>query len=201
MSQLDQTVRYTIRLAGSVDATLADWYDAMQLARDCDAAGRPITTLTGAVAEPGRTGRAGAAPAQPGAGAAGGGARATRGCLKSLTTKTQRARRCTKQHEATRSNTQKCHRQALLCASLCSWQVSLRLLFRRLLHAVEGERRSTMKPWVTVTVLSCLIALLALVAAGAGLFWPNPHALPVHDGARRHGADVRAGVVRRGLRL
>ena len=51
MSQLDQTIRYTIRLEGSVDATLADWYGAMQIAHDRGADGRPITTLAGEVTD------------------------------------------------------------------------------------------------------------------------------------------------------
>ncbi len=40
---------YRIQVQGAVGADWSDWFSGLVLAEDCDAAGRPCTTLTGAV--------------------------------------------------------------------------------------------------------------------------------------------------------
>jgi hypothetical protein len=51
MSQLDQPVRYTIRIENSIDDTLASWFGPVQIERSGNAEGRQITTLSGKVVD------------------------------------------------------------------------------------------------------------------------------------------------------
>ncbi len=51
MSITRPAARYGIRVQGAVDAHWSDWFSGLALAEDCDAAGRPCSTLSGTVAD------------------------------------------------------------------------------------------------------------------------------------------------------
>lgn len=51
MSQLDQSVRYTIRIEGGIDDALAGWIGPVQIERSREADGRSIATLTGEIVD------------------------------------------------------------------------------------------------------------------------------------------------------
>lgn len=51
MLQLDQPVRYTIRIENSIDDALASWFGPVQIERSGTAEARQITTLSGEVVD------------------------------------------------------------------------------------------------------------------------------------------------------
>ena len=51
MTHLEQMTHYTIRVQGSVDESLTDWFGPMQIERSADGSGQPTTTLSGDVAD------------------------------------------------------------------------------------------------------------------------------------------------------